>query len=156
MAGSLKFLGVGNTPAAIMNSLSGEGQGTLVNGRLAGVDLAAATLGNMPGEQFAMTPFTLLTGRFVLKDGMLLSDDLTLEAPTLTASGAGVMGLGPRTWNYRLIPNPRETGLGRLRPPVLVTGTWSRPEVRLGLPTATEEAVAAERERLEREGRTGR
>ncbi|OWJ76183.1 AsmA family protein [Haematobacter genomosp. 1] len=153
LTGSLKFLGVGNTPAAIMNSLSGEGQLAIVNGRLAGVDLAAATLGHAPVGRLAVTPFTNLTARFAMKDGVLLNDDLTLDAPTLTASGSGVIGIGPGTWNYRLLPHPREAGLGRLRPPVLVTGTWIHPEIRLSLPTATEEAVAAERARLEQEGR---
>lgn len=160
LEGRLAFLGIGNTTAAIMNSLSGEGSFAVTEGGLSGLDLAGATRRLAPLRREAGTPFTRAAGSFALRDGMLHNDDFVMAAATLAATGGGTIGIGPQTWNYRLLPDPREVGLGRLRVPVVITGTWSAPEVRLGVASATEEAVDAERRRLESEeageGPTGR
>ncbi len=148
--GEIRFLGVGNSVAAIMNSLSGEGHLQLGRGEIVGLDLLGMLRRldpNYVGEG-ARTIFDRIAGSFTIRDGVLQNNDLVFDTPLLTATGAGQIGLGTRTLSYRLVPTAltAEDGTGGVRVPFLVSGPWASPSIRLDL-----EGLAAER--LERERR---
>ncbi|HDR29191.1 AsmA-like C-terminal region-containing protein, partial [Rhodovulum sp.] len=142
----LKFLGSGGSMAAIMQGLSGSGAMRLGKGELRGLDIAGMIrtldLGYVgPG---AKTIFESITASFTIDKGVLRNDDLALAAPLVTATGAGQVGIGARTLDYRLLSRALGGSEGDkgLRVPLLITGTWANPRFRLDL-----EAIA--RERLE-------
>lgn len=146
--GELRAIGSGNTLAAQMNSLSGQGKFRLSGGGISGIDLAGALQRGEAGSG-AGTPFDSLSAGFRIADGVLTSEDLSLSTGALTTTGRGMIGIGPRTLNIRLEPAASAAAAGRLRVPVLISGTWGAPRVRLGVQSATDEAIARERIRLE-------
>ncbi len=149
----LKFLGVGNSVAAIMATLSGEGALILGKGELRGLDLLGMlrTLDpNFVGKG-QKTIFDALTATFAIKDGVLQNDDLTLSAPYLTAAGAGSVGLGAQVLDYRVTPTAltKADGSGGVRVPLQITGPWSAPRFGLDLKALADQELADERARLE-------
>lgn len=146
----VRFLGVGNSVAALMNSLSGEGRVSLGQGEILGLDLVGMLRrldANYMGEG-SSTIFNSMTASFTMEGGVLRNDDLLLAAPMFRATGQGNIGLGRRDLNYRLTPTALTAadGTGGVRIPVIITGPWADPAIRLDL-----EGLAAER--LEEEGR---
>lgn len=144
--GEIRVIGTGNSLAAQMNALSGQGRLALAEGEIRGLDLAGALQG---GGRAAATPFDRLAAGFRIADGVLTSEDLVLSGAGLTTTGHGMIGIGPRTLNLRLEPVASAAAGARLRVPVLIAGTWAAPQVRLGVASAADEAVARERKRLE-------
>lgn len=144
----LEFLGVGNSIDAIMKSLKGKGALELGQGELRGLDIAGMLQNldlNYVGEG-QKTIFDGLAGTFTITGGVLSNSDLKLVAPYVTASGAGELGLGARTLNYRLRPTAlaAEDGTGGVMVPLLVTGTWADPKFRLDLESIAREKMEAE------------
>lgn len=146
----MEFLGVGNSMAAIMNSLSGKGALSASNGVLDGLDLPGALRSLSPTRSNAQTVFNRLGGSFEIRDGVLYNEDFQLFGPLVEARGRGVIGIGSRTLNYRLLP---EAVVGRLRVPLLITGTWSDPQVRLDVQSVAEEQIEQEKKKLEDEAK---
>ncbi|MDM7932783.1 AsmA family protein [Tabrizicola sp.] len=144
----LQFLGVGNSVAAIMQGLRGEGALELGQGELRGLDIAGMLRTLDPGfvGEGQKTIFDGLAGTFTIADGTLSNRDLKLVAPYLTASGEGEVGLGNRTLDYRLRPTAlsAEDGTGGVMVPLLITGPWAEPRFRLDL-----EGIAREKMELE-------
>ena len=144
----LRFLGVGNSVAAIMQSLEGEGALELGKGELRGLDIAAMlqTLDPAYIGDDQKTVFDGLAGTFTIAGGVLSNTDLKLVAPQLTASGAGEVGLGARTLNYRLRPTALAAadGSGGVMVPLLITGPWADPRFRLDLESIAREKMEAE------------
>lgn len=144
----LEFLGVGNSIDAIMKSLKGKGAVELGQGELRGLDIAGMLqtldLGYVGEGQ--KTIFDGLAGTFTIADGVLSNSDLKLVAPYVTASGTGELGLGERTFNYRLRPTAlaAEDGTGGVMVPLLVTGSWADPTFRLDLESIAREKMEAE------------
>lgn len=149
----LKFLGVGNSVAAIMATLSGEGALSLGKGELRGLDLLGMLRTLDPGfvGEGQRTIFDAVTATFAIKDGVLRNDDLTLTAPYLTAAGAGTVGLGAQVLDYRVTPTAltKADGTGGVRVPVQITGPWSAPRFGLDLKALADQELADERARLE-------
>ena len=154
---TLKFLGVGNSMDAIMKSLSGSGTVRLGKGELLGLDIAgmlrtldANYVG--PGQK---TIFEAITASFAIDKGVLANDDLSFKAPYVTATGAGTVGLGARTLNYRLRPTALAAvdGTGGVMVPLLVTGTWAAPKFRLDLESLAKERLEEEAKKLEERAR---
>ncbi len=144
----LRFLGVGNSVAAIMQSLEGEGALELGQGEVRGVDVAAMLQTLDPayvGEE-QKTAFDGLAGTFTIAGGVLSNSDLKLVAPQLTASGAGTVNLGDRTLDYRLRPTALAAadGSGGVMVPLLITGPWADPRFRLDLEGIAREKMEAE------------
>ncbi len=144
----LEFLGVGNSIDAIMKSLKGKGALELGQGELRGLDIAGMLRNldlNYVGEG-QKTIFDGLAGTYTISGGVLSNSDLKLVAPYVTASGAGEIGLGARTLNYRLRPTAlaAEDGTGGVMVPLLVTGTWADPKFRLDLESIAREKMEAE------------
>jgi AsmA protein len=144
----LSFLGVGNSVAAIMSSLEGDGSLELGQGELRGLDIGGMlrTLDAGYVGEGQKTIFDGLAGTFTIADGVLSNSDLKLVAPYLTASGAGELGLGDRTIDYRLRPTAlaAEDGTGGVMVPLLITGPWAAPRFQLDLESIAREKMEAE------------
>lgn len=149
----LRFLGVGNSVDAIMRSLEGEGTLELGKGELRGLDIAGMlrTLDAGYVGEGQKTIFDGLAGTFTMTDGVLSNSDLKLVAPYVTASGAGDIGIGARTLDYRLRPTALAAadGTGGVMVPLLITGTWAAPKFRLDLESIAREKMEAEARALE-------
>ena len=144
----LQFLGVGNSIAAIMASLEGDGALELGKGELRGLDIGGMlrTLDTGHVGEGQKTIFDGLAGTFTMAGGVLTNRDLKLVAPYLTASGAGEIGLGARTLDYRIRPTAlaAEDGTGGVMVPLLITGPWAAPRFRLDLESIAREKMEAE------------
>lgn len=141
---AVNVLGSGQSVAAILSSLSGDARIALGPGRIEGVDLAAilATLDPARAAAGGATAFDGLDATFVIDRGQMRGDDLRLAGPLVTATGAGRIGIATRDIDYRLRPVALTgaDGTGGLGVPVLITGPWSDPSIRIDL-----EALARER-----------
>lgn len=144
----LEFLGVGNSIDAIMRSLQGEGALELGQGELRGIDIVGMLRSLDPGfvGEGQKTAFDGLAGTFTIAGGVLSNSDLKLVAPSLTAAGAGEVGLGARTLDYRIRPTALAAadGTGGVMVPLLITGTWADPSFRLDLESIAREKMEAE------------
>lgn len=157
----IEFLGVGNSVAAIMNSLKGQGDLELGKGELRGLDIAGMLRTLDPGYvgEDQKTDFDGLAGTFTIADGVLSNSDLKLVAPYVTASGSGEIGLGTRTLDYRLRPTALAAadGTGGVMVPLVISGPWAKPRFRLDLESIAREKMEAEAkavaERLEAEAK---
>ncbi|MFV2053540.1 AsmA family protein [Aliiroseovarius sp. YM-037] len=149
----LEFLGVGNSVDAIMKSLSGKGAFLLGAGELRGLDLVGM-LRNLDASyegEGSKTIFESIGATFDMAGGVLSNDDLSFRSPLVTATGAGTVGIGERTLNYRVVPVALQgdDGSGGFSVPVLITGTWADPKFRPDLQSLIDRELADEREALE-------
>lgn len=146
----VEFLGVGNSIAAIMASLKGQGVLELGQGELLGLDIGGilATLDPDHVGEGQKTIFDAMAATFAIDGGVVSNSDLKLIGPHLTASGSGEIGLGARTLDYRVRPTALAAadGTGGVMVPLLITGPWADPKFRLDL-----EGIA--REKMEEEAR---
>ncbi len=152
-AAEVRFLGVGNSMHAIMNSLSGAGRIDLGQGEILGLDLAGMlrTLDLSYMGEGARTIYDRIDGSFTMEGGVLRSDDLQMHASRLNVTGRGTVGIGERVLNYRVTPEAMrdpETGQA-LRVPLLITGPWDAPRFRLDLEALAQERLREEAARLE-------
>jgi AsmA protein len=141
---SAKFLGAGNSLAAIMSGLSGQGQFAFTDGALVGLDLVgmlrSLDVGYVGAGQ--KTIFDKITGTYVIDGGVLRNDDLALAGPLISATGRGSVGIGTRTIDYKVVPSAlaKSDGSGGVKVPLLIKGTWGDPKFKLDL-----EALAKEK-----------
>jgi len=154
---SVSFLGVGQSVDAIMNSLKGQGQFAVGKGELLGLDLAGM-LRNLDASYRGIgqkTIFDSITASFAMENGVLSNADLDFLAPVLKAAGAGKIGLGGQTLDYRVTPSAftGEDGLGGISVPVLITGTWANPKFRPDLEGLIDQNLAEEKAKLEAEAK---
>jgi len=147
----LKFLGVGSTMDEIMRSLSGEGRLDVGAGEMLGLDIAgmirnfdAAYVG-----EGSKTVFNGITASFVIADGVLKNDDLNFDARFLTATGAGELGLGEQTVDYRLVPVALSQEIDEgISVPVLIRGPWNDVSFRPDLKSLLDRELEEEKEKL--------
>ncbi len=154
---TLDVLGVGDTEAALMQSLSGSGALSVMRGEVRGLDvpgmLRTLDAGYVGDGQ--ATTFDALTAGFAIEGGVLRNDDLALTGPDLTATGQGQVNIGARTLDYRLRPTAltNADGSGGVMVPLLITGTWEDPKFRLDLESIARERMAEEARQLEERAR---
>ena len=137
--GDIRFnlLASGNSQAALMRSLSGDGSLTFGKGEVLGLDLAGMLLNldpNYVGEG-QKTVFDRITGTFTVNGGVLSNGDLAVQAPLLTASGSGTVDIGGQSLSYRIVPTSlggKELGADA-QVPVTISGPWSAPRFGLDL-----------------------
>ncbi len=137
--GDIRFnlLASGNSQAALMRSLSGDGSLAFGKGEVLGLDLAGMLLNLDPNYVGAgqKTVYDRITGTFTVNGGILSNADLAVQAPLVTASGSGTVDIGGQSLNYRLVP----TSLGGkalgadAQVPVTISGPWSSPRFGLDL-----------------------
>lgn len=149
----LKLLGVGNSVDEIMRSLSGSGSFALGNGELRGLDIAGMlrTLDAGFVGEGQKTIFETVSASFAIDGGVLSNQDLAFKAPYVTATGMGSIGLGARTFDYRLRPTALAAvdGTGGVMVPLLISGTWANPKFRLDLESLARERLEEEAKALE-------
>ncbi len=154
----VKFLAVGNSMAALMRSLSGQGQVALRNGTIQGADLEAL-LSNLdrvrPGQigQGARTLFDNLTGSFTIKDGVLANGDLALTQPLVSANGNGTVDIGGRRVDYAVAARLVAAGKA-ITVPLKIAGPWSDIRISLDTRSLIDSKLAEEEARLKAEATT--
>lgn len=123
---TLKMRGTGGSLYDIMHSLSGNGTVRVDEGSFKGIDLAAMmrNLKSAFGGFQGATEFSVLTGTFTMKDGVLQNVDLNLVTPLFKAAGQGRVNVGDQTMNYRVTPTalPEDA---KFSVPILISGPWS-------------------------------
>jgi AsmA protein len=157
--GDLRFnvLASGGTLEALMRSLEGEGALAFRQGEVRGLDLAGMirTLDAGYVGEGSKTVFDSVTGNFTVAGGVLSNGDLAIAAPLVTAQGAGTVDIGGRQIDYRL--TPLSLGGQTLDPdvqvPVMLSGPWEAPSVRLDLETLARRKFEAEAKELEAKAR---
>lgn len=149
----VKLLGSGKSQAALMRSLTGEAALTMGQGELVGFDVAGMLRTMDPGYvgEGRKTIFQALSVSTTVTDGVAQSDDLTLKGKLFSAGGTGRVDLGGQTVDYRLLPSLTVQGdaAGAITVPVLISGPWAKPKVRLDLEWLASERAKAERSRAE-------
>lgn len=148
--GNLKLAieGQGDSVAALVESLAGDGALLVRDGAILGINIAATirqvmTLGvESAAAQPQRTDFAEAGGTFTIEKGIVQNDDLSLRAPVLRIEGAGQVALPARTLDYRLTPHVASTLEGQdasgspnlqLGVPLVIEGPWASPSVRLDL-----------------------
>jgi AsmA protein len=109
----------------IMRALSGKGAIDLHDGRITGVKMDAvartiqAVLNGAEGPG-AFTDYSSMTGTFAMTDGVLASNDFQLTGPLIQMSGAGVVDLGNRAIDFKVVPKVAKLGV-----PFHIKGPWT-------------------------------
>jgi len=147
----LKFLGVGNTLDAILHSLEGAGSLSLGKGELRGLDIAGMIANLDPGYVGAgqKTIFDGIAASFAIQGGVLTNDDLSLKAPLIVATGKGAVDLGAQRLDYRLQPTLLTGDQEGVTVPLLISGPWAKPAIRLDLESLANQKLADEAAKLE-------
>ncbi|HLN23189.1 MAG TPA: AsmA family protein [Patescibacteria group bacterium] len=127
----------GHNERELIGGLNGTGTLAFANGAIKGVDLVAMT--HNVSSAFsaaggaAKTDFGEMKGSYVITDGILHNDDLSLQSPTLQLTGKGTVDLPQKTLTYRVEPkfagaNESQFGVKELAGvtvPVLIQGPWN-------------------------------
>lgn len=137
----LSLSGQGSTQAALMKSLSGNGNFDLSNGAIMGVDLGqflggieqawtsrSLPAGIGPGQK---TAFSELLGKFEINNGVVSVKDFGLSANGVAADAAGTLDLGNQKIDFSLRPrlvdengNPKGNGLAGFGIPLRFQGDF--------------------------------
>ncbi|WP_293575610.1 AsmA family protein [Phaeobacter sp.] len=140
--GELEYLGVGNSVADIMASLSGKGWIEVGKGFFTGFDLEQ--LMRSGSGNGGSTVFDQLTGSYTIADGNLMNSDLLVTLRGLRAEGKGRIGLGAQDLDYLFTPTLQGGGGEQiLSIPVAITGPWSDPKIRPDLQQALQPQIDA-------------
>jgi len=144
----------GASPKALVAALTGRGRVEFRDGAILGINLAAmvrrvTSLGLAAEEAPRRTDFARLAARFTVTEGILRTDDITLEAPLFRLRGGGTVDLPARTLDLRLEPALAATleGQGGGPPrfavavPVVLSGPWAAPSWRFDIGGRLTEAV---------------
>lgn len=144
---TIDLLTSGHSQAELMNGLGGTGGFAFTDGAIRGVNLAQAIRGiesaltnrRLPdgfGEQ-EETDFSALEGTFTVANGIATNSDLVMLSPLVRVDGAGTVGIGGQTLNYRLRPRAvasiegqgGERDLRGLIVPIIISGTFNNPQI---------------------------
>lgn len=133
----------GDQPAAIKKTLNGSGQVRFNDGAIIGIDLAGmvrnvkAAFGMaQKSAQRPRTDFAELNAPFSIKQGLVHTPQTSLKSPLIRVLAAGDANLVKETLDFRVEPKVVGTIKGQgdteqrsgLMVPVLVTGTFSKPQ----------------------------
>lgn len=154
---ALKFLGSGDSMQAIMQGLQGSGSLALSNGEIRGLDIPGMLRTMDAGYVGAgqKTVFDAVTAGFSIAEGVLRNEDLLFTSPYLKATGAGLVGIGDRTLEYRLKATALAdaAGGGGITAPLLIRGSWDDPQFTLDLEGLAQERLDEEMAKLEAQAR---
>jgi AsmA protein len=152
----------GASPAAIMASLSGDGDFNFADGALVGVNLAqvirtvqnAIATGELPAgfSEQQQTDFTSLGGTFTVEAGQVQNIDLAMLSPLIRVDGRGVVNLSGQTIDYRLSPRAvtsltgqgGEPDLQGVGVPILLRGDFNNVSVGIDFPALVQELARAQ------------
>ncbi|WP_116599139.1 AsmA family protein [Primorskyibacter marinus] len=145
---SLNFLGVGQSTAAIMSSLKGDGSVQAGPGVISGIDLDQ--LFRAGGVGGGTTVFDTLSATYTIAGGVLRNKDLAMSLPGIKAEGEGKVNIGARSLDYLVVPTALNARDGRgLAIPVRIKGPWDAPAIRADMGEAIDRNLAEERKQLE-------
>lgn len=149
---TLKFLGVGQSVHAIMNSLSGNAAVKTGRGHISGFDLdKLMRSGNGTG---GTTVFDRMSASFAIADGNMRNDDLLMNLPLAKATGKGRIGLGAQDIDYLFTPVLLEGENTRgLAIPVRIRGPWANPRIKPDLEKAIDLNLKEEKKKVEAKAR---
>lgn len=157
----LDVSGSGTSIAAIMESLSGQGNFDFTDGAIAGVNLAQLIRGVLEAIETRSLPdafgegqetdFSALRGTISIANGVARNPDLTMLSPLLRAAGQGEVDLGARRLDYRFTPRAvasltgqgGEADLQGIGVPILVSGDFADPQITLDFATIARNLVQA-------------
>ena len=128
---SLDVRFAGDTPNAIMHSLSGQGSLLASNGRFRGVDLGQVAktvqvlLGGEATGTVASTEFQTMGAHFTLDQGVLATNDFQLTGRVLQMSGQGGIDIGNRSIDFRVRPGAAVGGVS-FGVPFRIRGSWDK------------------------------
>ncbi len=144
---NIDLLTSGNSQAELMNGLGGTGSFAFADGAIRGVNLAQAIRGiesaltnrRLPegfGDQ-EETDFSALEGTFTVANGVATNNDLIMLSPLVRVDGAGTVGIGQQTLDYRLRPRAvasiqgqgGERDLQGVVVPIVISGTFNDPRI---------------------------
>ncbi|MEM9709361.1 MAG: AsmA family protein [Pseudomonadota bacterium] len=156
-AGDLKLdvLGAGPHMDAVMNSLSGQGAFNVGAGELIGLDIVGMIRNLDPSfvGDTRRTIFDEITVSFVVENGVVIYEDLSVLAPLFKASGSGRIGVGGRTLDLRLLPELLGGENSGIRVPLLVQGTWDAPRFNVDFENLIRQGIESQiGQELERQG----
>lgn len=109
------FSSTGNDSMSLLNHLNGQGNTTLSNGILRGIDIPrivnmgkSLLNGKAPAAQTGpkQTDFGTLSASWVIQNGIITNNDLLLQAPQLQANGKGTINLILQQLNYQIMAQP--------------------------------------------------
>lgn len=132
----------GKTRNQMLNNMDGEGQFSLTNGVVQGVDLnyfvqtADALINKQainPPDNINQTSFSSLTGHLTIKKGVIETNDMLLTSSAFTTKGKGTVGLVSEVLNLNLLIAPNQDAKTQWQIPVSVSGEMSHPDIRLDM-----------------------
>ena len=146
----VKFLAVGNSMAALMQGLSGQGAFRVTGGAIKGFDLAEMirTLDAGQVGDGLSTVFDDATGSFTIAKGILSNADLRVAAPYFTATGEGLVDIGARRLDYGLTGTADVAG-NVVTVPVRIKGPWADPGFKLDAQGVIDANFAKEKAQLQ-------
>ncbi|QOL82581.1 AsmA family protein [Pseudooceanicola spongiae] len=125
--GRVDLLATGNSMAAWMSSLSGTGTLSTGQGTIAGIDLDK--LFRTGAANGGTTIFDQTSASFLIADGVLRNNDLSMKLASIQATGKGTVDLGGRAIDYLFTPTLLRTGEQNISVPVRIKGPWASPRI---------------------------
>lgn len=163
---TLDLAASGDSPAAIMNSLSGRSRFDFSDGAITGVNLAqvirtvqtAVQTRQLPSGfgETEQTDFTSLGGSVDIANGVARNLDLAMLSPLLRVDGAGEIDLPGQSIDYRLTPRAvrsltgqgGEADLQGLAVPIRITGGFGDPSIAIDFEAVIADLARAQAGRL--------
>ncbi len=150
---------VGDDPEKIKKTLNGKGELRFNDGAIVGIDLSAmarnvgAAFGlAKKGEKRPRTDFSELLVPFTIKNGVVNTPQSSIKSPFIRITAVGTADLVKETLDFRVDPQAVGTIKGQgdevkrsgIMVPILVSGTFSKPEFRPDLSAATQRRIEKE------------
>ncbi len=145
----------GGSERDLVQKLNGDGKIVFADGAITGINIASmvrnassAFLSAEAGET-RKTDFAELSGSFIIQDGILSNEDLSLQAPALRINGSGKVDLPAKRVDYRIDPKAAatlegqgsETEVAGILVPVLVTGPFDNLDYKPDLSGVIDQAI---------------
>ena len=134
--GSIKLKGAGNSTAALLGSADGRLRASVHDGSVshlvveaAGIDLAQG-LGMLVKGDDAL-PMSCAVADFGVKDGVLRPNAVIVDTRDSTISVDGKVSLADERLDLRAVVSPKDFSPLALRTPVLLRGSFAKPQVTL-------------------------
>lgn len=153
---SLDVSSGGETVGAVLQQLDGGVGASFKEGALEGfnlsktIDDAKAMLRGEPAaasDEPKRTAFKDLTAAGKIRDGVLDTDTLAIKGTWYTLGGDGTLNLVDQTLEYMLLPSftsDKHKDLAGLKVPIVVSGSWFAPKVKVDLKGAAKGAAREE------------
>jgi len=145
----------GGSERDLVQKLNGDGKIVFADGAITGINIASmvrnassAFLSAEAGET-RKTDFAELSGSFIIQNGILSNEDLSLQAPALRINGSGKVDLPAKRVDYRIDPKAAatlegqgsETEVAGILVPVLVTGPFDNLDYKPDLSGVIDQAI---------------